>query len=214
MPDNSICCQLCDNKCPLSSLACPKGKRFYEQDCEPYCTFCDNHCPLDKLKCNKGRSFYDPDMADIHDVDESALLILVSNSGRSLFSIRGGRSSKERAIRIIHDAGNVTHYIPQRVLQEKLRIGAAGTSEMVAYLVDQGLVASKPNPDDKRQKVLCLTPSGASLYEELITREKDMNLLAPLDKKEISNLYDSLKKLSQYWRDIEDRLMSESKDEN
>ena len=55
----------------------------------------------------------------------------------------------------------------QRDLVRMLHIERATLSGVVATLVRKGLVYQAPDPDDQRQRMLCITRAGRKLWKEL-----------------------------------------------
>jgi DNA-binding MarR family transcriptional regulator len=52
---------------------------------------------------------------------------------------------------------------------------------LVNRLVAQGLVQTLPNPDHKRSYLVCLSPGGTALFEEMERRERDVLAQMELD---------------------------------
>lgn len=56
---------------------------------------------------------------------------------------------------------------PQRDFPALLQVEKPTLSEVVRALVRKGFVSQEPDPDDQRQRVLALTETGRSLWDEL-----------------------------------------------
>ncbi|HEY3545103.1 MAG TPA: MarR family transcriptional regulator [Propionicimonas sp.] len=76
-----------------------------------------------------------------------------------------------------HDLGPTQWYVlyqlanggptKQRDLGRLLNLERATLSGIVAALVRKGLIGQVPDPADQRQRILCITPAGAELWEKL-----------------------------------------------
>lgn len=75
------------------------------------------------------------------------------------------------------DLGNTQWYVlyrlrngapvGQRQLTRELEVERATLSAVVAALVRKGLIQQIPDPDDQRQKLLLITPTGSALWKTL-----------------------------------------------
>jgi DNA-binding MarR family transcriptional regulator len=63
-------------------------------------------------------------------------------------------------------------------------------SRAVISLIDRELVARLPNDDDRRERLLCLTPAGKSLFDELVPKllKKEQAILSCLSSDERQTL--------------------------
>ncbi|MER5885935.1 MarR family winged helix-turn-helix transcriptional regulator [Streptomyces sp. NPDC001941] len=59
-------------------------------------------------------------------------------------------------------------------LTELMAIDMSVTSRHVAHVVDRGWVERSPDPDDRRSRILRLTPSGQDLLDDLGRRTTDL----------------------------------------
>jgi|YelNatPaOPRAMG01_1025707.scaffolds.fasta_scaffold60302_2 MarR family multiple antibiotic resistance transcriptional regulator len=77
------------------------------------------------------------------------------------------------------------------------RVSRAAISQAVDALVSRGLIARTPNPEDRRNIHLALTPEGESLLERIFeeTRGWMMELLAPLNEEELRTLLEAMRAL-------------------
>lgn len=58
---------------------------------------------------------------------------------------------------------------PQRIgdLAKAVNLSPCATSRLVARLVTENMVAKHPNPDNKRERLVCLLPAGQDYIKEL-----------------------------------------------
>ncbi|MEU3303138.1 MULTISPECIES: MarR family winged helix-turn-helix transcriptional regulator [unclassified Streptomyces] len=59
-------------------------------------------------------------------------------------------------------------------LAELLAVDMSVTSRHVAHVADRGWIERSPDPDDRRSRILRLTPSGEAQVDELGRRTADM----------------------------------------
>lgn len=59
-------------------------------------------------------------------------------------------------------------------LAELLAVDMSVTSRHVAHAVERGWIERSPDPDDRRSRILRLTPAGEDLLEDLGRRTTDM----------------------------------------
>ncbi|MGW2563107.1 MarR family winged helix-turn-helix transcriptional regulator [Streptomyces sp. NPDC001514] len=59
-------------------------------------------------------------------------------------------------------------------LAELLAVDMSVTSRHVAHVADRGWIERSPDPDDRRSRILRLTPAGKELLDELARRTTDM----------------------------------------
>ncbi|MDQ1009778.1 DNA-binding MarR family transcriptional regulator [Streptomyces sp. V4I23] len=59
-------------------------------------------------------------------------------------------------------------------LAELLAVDMSVTSRHVAHVVERGWLERSPDPDDRRSRILRLTPTGADLLDDLGRRTTDM----------------------------------------
>jgi len=86
--------------------------------------------------------------------------------------------------------------LPQQEVVLDLDLDAAGVSRLLSRMVDQGLLTTKVDPEDRRRRIVQLTARGRRLQESLspevdaaarrvvtgLTPEEERQLLALLDK--------------------------------
>lgn len=70
-------------------------------------------------------------------------------------------------------------------------------SRAVASLEQRGLIARRPNQDDRREELLTLTPEGRAIYEALVPQalafeERVLSVLDPREQETLSALMDKL----------------------
>ncbi|MEU1277027.1 MarR family winged helix-turn-helix transcriptional regulator [Streptomyces sp. NPDC005805] len=59
-------------------------------------------------------------------------------------------------------------------LAELLAVDMSVTSRHVAHVVDRGWLERRPDPDDRRSRILRLTPAGEALLDDLGRRSADL----------------------------------------
>ncbi|WP_338671661.1 MarR family winged helix-turn-helix transcriptional regulator [Streptomyces sp. SCSIO 30461] len=59
-------------------------------------------------------------------------------------------------------------------LAELLAVNMSVTSRHVAHVADRGWIERAPDPDDRRSRILRLTPEGRSMLDELSRRTTDL----------------------------------------
>jgi|SRR5580658_1574449 DNA-binding MarR family transcriptional regulator len=73
--------------------------------------------------------------------------------------------------RAIHFIGRAKHSTVSQ-LQATLGITLQSLGRLVRELIDQGLVAQRPGPEDRRQRILSLTEAGQALEKQLWERQR------------------------------------------
>jgi DNA-binding MarR family transcriptional regulator len=88
--------------------------------------------------------------------------------------------------------------LSQNLLGRETALDAATIKGVVDRLARQGLVATKPDPDDKRRLTVDLTEAGAALYKANVATALEISdkTLGPLDRDERARLIDLLSKLT------------------
>lgn len=199
---DTLCCTLCENSCPLTELACPKGQRFYELNAQPYCTRCGNHCLLSDMRCQRGRDFYgivEADSVSAADEQSSNLIIRFEMCWHQFRRVRGGLDGQMRILRFLNNHGPAT----QREIQDALGIKSAAMSEHISKLEAKGFISRTSSGKDKRAKVIRFTPAGEKMFSALLAAETEKDLFSALSPGEQKTLTSLLKKLSTDWRDRE-----------
>ncbi len=200
--NESPCCTLCENRCPMNDLACLKGQRFYEMNPRPYCTQCDNHCFLSDLQCQRGRDFYgavDTAVTPASHEQSGNLIMRFEMCWHQFRRVRGGLDGQMRVLRFLHNHGAAT----QRDIQEALGVKSAAMSEHITKLEAKGFIQRTSSGKDKRAKVVRFTPEGEKMFNELLAAETEKDLFASLSFEEQETLTALLKKLSADWRNRE-----------
>ncbi|MER6995242.1 MarR family winged helix-turn-helix transcriptional regulator [Streptomyces sp. NPDC000410] len=59
-------------------------------------------------------------------------------------------------------------------LAELLAVDMSVTSRHVAHVVDRGWIERSPDPDDRRSRILRITPAGEELLDDMARRTTDM----------------------------------------
>ncbi|MCP9961393.1 MarR family transcriptional regulator [Streptomyces somaliensis] len=82
-------------------------------------------------------------------------------------------------------------------LAELLGVDASVTSRHVAHVVERGWVERSPDPDDRRSRVLRLTPAGRGVLDDLGRRAADLfaDRLRDWDDEEVGQLVTLLARL-------------------
>jgi DNA-binding MarR family transcriptional regulator len=87
--------------------------------------------------------------------------------------------------------------IDQNGLAARLGMDRASTSQLIDYLEKAGLLSRQVSSEDRRVRLLRLTPRGAKLRERLqpVGRAAEARILAPLEEHERTVLIDLLVRL-------------------
>jgi len=74
-------------------------------------------------------------------------------------------------------------------------------SRGVIRLTGQGLIAARPNPEDRRSVILSVEPEGRRLYGEALAlfREREREMFGGLSPRELQSLDRLLAKLLSHW---------------
>jgi DNA-binding MarR family transcriptional regulator len=88
--------------------------------------------------------------------------------------------------------------LSQNLLGRETAMDAATIKGVVDRLARQGLVATTPDPDDKRRLTVTLTQAGADLYAATVATALEISdkTLSPLSAPERASLIDLLSKLT------------------
>jgi DNA-binding MarR family transcriptional regulator len=102
--------------------------------------------------------------------------------------------AKLLALRALSDAGES---LPLGQLAERLSCVKSNVTQLVDRLEADGLVARKPDPDDRRSRLAVLTAAGRKACKEgtRVQREAERDLLTTLTRKEEHQLAVLLGKL-------------------
>ncbi len=88
----------------------------------------------------------------------------VADADEFLAELRFGRAHH----RVLHFVGRSPGMTVAQLL-DILRITKQSLSRVLKDLLEQGYVLQKAGPEDRRQRLLYLTPEGTSLWQKLIT---------------------------------------------
>lgn len=102
---------------------------------------------------------------------------------------------QDRMLLLLRQRGGMT----QRALQEEFGVRAASVSELAGKLEAAGLIARQPLPEDRRNRLLTLTPAGAAVAEGLAGQPGPAGLFSGLEAQEQEALLSTLEKLSVQW---------------
>lgn len=82
-----------------------------------------------------------------------------------------------------------------RALRDRLDLDSGHLSRLLRRLEAEGLVATEPDPDDRRRRVVRLTPAGEAAYDDLERRseERAAGLVAPLTPRQQERLAEALR---------------------
>lgn len=124
--------------------------------------------------------------------------------GHYLHQHAGGRGGKQHVlVKLLRNEGHLT----QRALQESTNISSAALSEVLAKLECEGLVRRTRSAQDKRQLDISLTPEGQHVALAFARRrvEFERQAFEPLSSEERAQLADTLARLVQHWKRIEEQ---------
>ncbi|GAA3647432.1 helix-turn-helix domain-containing GNAT family N-acetyltransferase [Nocardioides ginsengisoli] len=81
-----------------------------------------------------------------------------------------------------------------RALRDRLELDSGHLSRLLRRLEGEGLVATAPDPADRRRRVVELTPAGRTAYDDLDRRSEDRaaTLVAPLTTRQRERLAEAL----------------------
>jgi DNA-binding MarR family transcriptional regulator len=81
-----------------------------------------------------------------------------------------------------------------RALRDRLELDSGHLSRLLRRLEGEGLVATAPDPADRRRRVVALTPAGRTAYDDLDRRseERAADLVAPLTARQRDRLAEAL----------------------
>ncbi len=84
-------------------------------------------------------------------------------------------------------------------LSDRLMVSNGNVTGLIDRLVDEGLVARVPSPQDRRQSRVKLTPAGKRAFDTMTPRHERWidDLLAGLSRQDMAQLLDLLAKLKQ-----------------
>ncbi|MFJ9313953.1 GNAT family N-acetyltransferase [Pimelobacter simplex] len=97
------------------------------------------------------------------------------------------------ASRLLFEVGN-DEGASVRVLRDRLDLDSGHLSRLLRRLEAEGLVATTPDEDDRRRRVVRLTPAGRTAYDDLERRSEDRaaSLVAPLTARQQERLAEAL----------------------
>lgn len=100
-------------------------------------------------------------------------------------------------------------YAPQTVAQMAREMGHARQSvqRIADVLANEGLVAYKDNPADRRAKLVELTPQGAEVLATIYTLNEtwSQHIMDKLDPQQLSQLADALEKIGDILESVQDQ---------
>lgn len=93
-------------------------------------------------------------------------------------------------------AGQKNHQANQHVLEKEWNIRRSTTTVMVQRLEKRGLVTRKPDPQDKRQKIVILTKKAEELVPGIknVIKEEDLDLQRKFSSEDL----DTVRKILKY----------------
>ena len=121
---------------------------------------------------------------------------LVSSALSQIYAEEYGITIPEwRAVATLGQFGTMT----ARDIGNHSKMNKTMVSRAAASLEVRHLICRKPNPDDKREAFLTLSPSGKVMYASIVPKARAFNakLLHALDKQERENLEILVNKLTQ-----------------
>ena len=95
--------------------------------------------------------------------------------------------------RLLFEVGT-TEGVSVRALRDRLDLDSGHLSRLLRRLEAEGLVATAPDPADRRRRVVVLTPAGRTAYDDLDRRSEDRaaDLVAPLTPRQRERLAEAL----------------------
>ena len=115
---------------------------------------------------------------------------LFFRTARKLRQKGGGEYTQQEILRILRCRGD----IPQKELQDILKIQAGSLSELTAKLEEKGLILRRRSEEDQRRLVLHITPRGEEWIRES-AEAKDEHIFSALDEEERRQLRRLLEKI-------------------
>jgi DNA-binding MarR family transcriptional regulator len=114
----------------------------------------------------------------------------IATAYQALFGLR---IPEWRLIAVIAESDGLT----QQALGVATRMDKVTVSRAAIALVDRGLVARQPNPDDQRSHLLSLTAAGQTLYESVAPKaiELEAQIFAGFSAGEITTFRAMLERL-------------------
>lgn len=114
----------------------------------------------------------------------------IASAYQALFGLR---IPEWRLIAVIAESDGLT----QQALGAATRMDKVTVSRAAIALVDRGLVARRPNPDDQRSHLLSLTAAGQTLYESVAPKalELEAQVFAGFSGDEIATFRAMLERL-------------------
>lgn len=114
----------------------------------------------------------------------------VATAYRTLFGLR---IPEWRLVAVLAEDGTMS----QQALCGRTRMDKVTVSRAAIGLVDRGLVAREPNPDDQRSHLLKLTEQGWALYEQVAPKalELERRIFDGIDPAELDRFRAMLERL-------------------
>ncbi|MEN2785209.1 MarR family winged helix-turn-helix transcriptional regulator [Sphingomonas qilianensis] len=105
----------------------------------------------------------------------------IATAYQALFGLR---IPEWRLVAVIAEGQGMT----QQALGAATRMDKVTVSRAAIALVERGLIARRPNPDDQRSHLLSLTPAGQDLYESVAPKalELEARIFAGFGAKELA----------------------------
>lgn len=99
-------------------------------------------------------------------------------------------------LRVISHLGRNTQVSPSALAQAIEQNGGALT-RVLDKLVEKGLVARQPNPNDRRAVDISLSPSGKALWAQMSSQFEEANkaMLSVLEEQEQQQLFELLRRV-------------------
>jgi DNA-binding MarR family transcriptional regulator len=124
----------------------------------------------------------------------NVLASLASNALAQIYAERFGLSIP--AWRVVATLGQYEVYTARDIAAHGV-IHKSTVSRAVSALEQRGLIARRPNEDDRREELLALTPEGRDIYDALAPQalafeERLVSVLTPEEQKILGRLIDRL----------------------
>ena len=94
---------------------------------------------------------------------------------------------------VLWQLGSVSLAVPMRDLAGRLRCDPSNVTFLADRLEERGLVERRPNPSDRRVKLLALTPAGLAVRARIVqaaATSSPLARLSPADQQRLCRLLD------------------------